>query len=659
MQNAIEMKSTAPTNPLGYIRQGKIYELLLEYGHAIEVYQEGLDMAATNARFYNTLNSMCLAASDMKVMAGGSVSGSGAATSSCCQTEDSVDFFQMLPIEVFVNILSHVPTHALFAFQRVSKTWQQTIVCTPRLWHRLDFTHTIQAVPISAIRYGLGHGGGNVEEILINNIVHRDANACMELVFRCGNNEEEGSIKPPGPRRLRRFRADFCVNFFSDWRSDWPRHDGFENIEELRIRFENSRHIVDMFAVGLFPKLRVLDCYATYDIVKSDEAVTYLNEHRVSISDVRPQPQLRVLRLGGPTQIKDLFPYIWESKTYVSTVKGIERLLKLTPELEEFHCINIRHGDGHQGGLDVHEDTMWAQRLNLRSLLPNLKVCNLDRSDLGGMPILPDSCECLYLDSNTYPRLCFRTRSGIEMLDNTDTAEYRMGDPVPHAVAMDAQLRDEYRNIRELFVLGLGRYSSLIERLGRFDRHNLTSLNISFCRIDWCGFASELQSGDVNCMNDDDFAINGLSRRPGNVSEELCDMFPNLARLGVAHTNLEDLQLGSFGRLEQLAYIDISGNVKLTAEGVTRFLTRAKPIKDEAADCGSSCRLKTLVASYCFLPADSIESWAKMGVDVRMDLIALRDSDWLLSDVKNGNKHVLYEDVTESHWYSRTSNSVK
>ncbi|KAK9240955.1 hypothetical protein V1525DRAFT_393262 [Lipomyces kononenkoae] len=675
MQNAIEMISTNPKDPLGYIRQGKIYELLLEYAHAIAVYKEGLDIADTNAKFYKTLNSMHLAASGMMVMAGSSASGSADPTESEIareseeEEEEEVDLFLKLPTEVLAKILSYVPTHDLFSFQRVSKMWQQIIQCTPKLWHTLDFAQTNPAVPLSAIQSGLGYAGGHVNEILISNIVHKDANAFMELQMPFED-------APVWLRRIRRFRADFCLRFFSDWRylGDWHQ-DPFRNFEELRIRFENSPEVVDMFALGQFPKLRVLDCYATYDIVKSYDAVTYLNAHRVKANTVRVQPQLRVLRLGGPTKIKDLFPYIWESKTYVSTVKGIERLLKLTPNLEEFHCINIRYGDGHQH-LDVYEDgSSWAQRLNLRGLLPNLKVCNLDRSDLGGMPVLPDSCESLYLDSDTCPRLWYRTTAqetgdgggGGMVMDNTDTAEFRMGVPMPSTVAVDSQLWDEYRNIRELFVFGLARSDRLIDRLARFDQHKLTSLNISFCKIDWSNGLHV--SEDRISMYMTDFSFHGLRHNGGYVSEVMCDMFPNLVRLGVAHTDLNDKALGSFARLEQLEYIDISGNVQVTADGVTRFLTRdesmtaaelprpsmsARRDREDQKRFERCCRLKTLVASYCFIPADVIQSWAGLlGVNVRMDLIALRDSDWLLSDVKNGNKHVLYEDVTESHWYAR------
>ncbi|KAK9316219.1 hypothetical protein V1522DRAFT_351019 [Lipomyces starkeyi] len=661
MQNAIEMISTEPTNPLGYIREGKIYELLLEYARAMAVYREGLDRADRSARFYMTLKSMYLAASDMKDMAGSSVG-----TINEAANPNGVDLFQKLPTEVLADILSYMPTHDLFSLQRVSKTWQQAIICTQKLWHVLDFTQTIQAVPISAVRSALRCAGGNVRQVLISNIVHKDATACMNLLFRRGD-ATDGVLETAAINKLWSFRADFCASFFTDWRHFGDRElNGFQNLEELRVRFENSPHVVDMFAVGLFPRLKVLDCYATYDLVKSYEAVTYLNAHRVLSKNLRPQPQLRVLRLGGPTKIKDSFPYIWESKTYVTTVKGIQRLLKLTPKLEEFHCINIRYGDGiHR--LVVHEDTSWAERLNLRELVPNLKVCNLDRSDLGGMPILPDSCESLYLDSNTCPRLCFRTASGM-VLDNTDTAEFRMGVPLPEAVAMDWQLRDEYKNITELFVLGLARSEQLLDRLARFDQHNLTSLNISFCRMDWSNV--QYVSGDKISMYMSEFSFTGLRVTIGYyVSDLLCDMFPNLRKLGVAHTDLTDKALGSFQRLEQLEYIDISGNIQITADGVTRFLTREYKNKvGEAMGAAElsftlyaqpedykkiGCHLKTLVVSYCFLGADSIESWAKLGVDVRMDLIALRDSDWLLSDVKNGNKHVLYEDVTESHWYSR------
>ncbi|KAK9322381.1 hypothetical protein V1517DRAFT_323629 [Lipomyces orientalis] len=637
MQDAIEMKSTEPTNPLGYIREGKIYEILLEYDHAMAVYQEGLERADTKSRFYTSLKSMYLATSDLKDMAGRSAR---RAFSHAADPGKAADVFLKLPTEVLVHILGYIPTHQLFALQRVSKTWQQAIVCTPRLWHVLDFTQTVQAVPVSAVRSALHYSGGNVSAVLITNVVHKDANACINVLFRDDDDgvmNRDGVAATPGNANLRTLQADFCTNFFSDWRHFGSRElAGFQNLEELRVRFENSRDVVDMFALGMFPRLKVLDCYATYDLVKSYEAVTYLNAHRVSSKHLRPQPQLRVLRLGGPTKIKDLFPYIWESKSYVTTVNGIQRLLKLTPHLEEFHCINIRYGDGMLR-LSVYEDTSWAQRLNLRELLPNLKVCNLDRSDLGGMPILPDTCESLYLDSNTCPRLCFRGTRGMS-LDNTDAAEFRLGVRLPAAVAMDPELRHEYRNIKELFVFGLARSDRLIDRLARFDQHNLTSLNISFCKIEW---------SDAYHVGT---SATGLSS--GYASDLLCTMFPSLRKLGVAHTDLTDRALVSFQQLNDLEYIDIAGNIQISADGVTRFLTRGyknpagEPINaDELsrslyADAQDyhkfGCRLKTLVASYCFLGADSIESWAKLGVDVRMDLIALRDSDWLLSDVKNG-----------------------
>ncbi|KAK9263317.1 hypothetical protein V1519DRAFT_382368 [Lipomyces tetrasporus] len=662
MQDSIEMKSTEPTNPLGYIREGKIYELLLEYDRAMALYQEGLERADGNSRFYTSLKSMYLAASDLKDMAGRSARAFGHAAD---PDASKIDVFLKLPTEVLVNILGYVPTHDLFSFQRVSKTWQQAIVCTPRLWHVLDFTQTIQAVPVSAVRSALHYSGGNATSVLITNVVHKDANACMNLLFRDDGFINGDGVAATSGTNLQTLQSDFCTNFFSDWRHFGSRElSRFQNLEELRVRFENSRDVVDMLALGMFPRLKVLDCYATYDLVKSYEAVTYLNAHRVSSKHLRPQPQLRVLRLGGPTKIKDLFPYIWESKSCVTTVQGIQRLLKLTPNLEEFHCINIRYGDGMLR-LNVYEDTSWAQRLNLRELLPNLKVCNLDRSDLGGMPILPDTCESLYLDSNTCPRLCFRGTSGM-VLDNTDAAEFRLGVRLPAAVPMEPELRHEYRNITELFVFGLARSDRLIDRLARFDQHNLTSLNISFCKMEW----SDAHYVGANAVSTymSELSFDGLSR--GYVSDLLCDMFPSLRKLGVAHTDLTDRALVSFQQLDHLEYIDIAGNIQITADGVTRFLTREyknragdPPIDaDELSRClyahpedyeKFGCQVRTLVASYCFLGADSIESWAKLGVDVRMDLIALRDSDWLLSEVKNGNKHVLYEDVTESHWYSR------
>ncbi|KAK9390179.1 hypothetical protein V1515DRAFT_628976 [Lipomyces mesembrius] len=52
MQNAIEMISTKPTDALGYIRESKIYEVLLQYARAMAVYKEGLDLGDRSARFY-------------------------------------------------------------------------------------------------------------------------------------------------------------------------------------------------------------------------------------------------------------------------------------------------------------------------------------------------------------------------------------------------------------------------------------------------------------------------------------------------------------------------------------------------------------------------------------------------------------------------------
>jgi hypothetical protein len=182
---------------------------------------------------------MYLAASDMKDMAGSSVG-----TINEAANPNGVDLFQKLPTEVLADILSYMPTHDLYSLQRVSKTWQQAIICTQKLWHVLDFTQTIQAVPISTVRSALRCAGGNVRQVLISNIVHKDATACMNLLFRRGD-ATDGVLETAAINKLWSFRADFCASFFTDWRHFGDRElNGFQNLEELRVPLRIHRMLL-------------------------------------------------------------------------------------------------------------------------------------------------------------------------------------------------------------------------------------------------------------------------------------------------------------------------------------------------------------------------------------------------------------------------------
>ncbi|KAK9447202.1 uncharacterized protein V1518DRAFT_429187 [Limtongia smithiae] len=301
-----------------------------------------------------------------------------------------------LPREIFAEILEQLPYHTRYVLRNLNSAWREAVRETWSMCNVVDFTGCRYAVTYDVFMdaiyscQGGYHGSCGLDEICIGNVSAADVNRISMEVL--------GYTKIMRPLRVLRLHHSapawyyIARTFLSPARTPYTR---FANLQVLQVRMIDSAVVTELFANGMFPELRTLEFSAPYDICDYEHIRTFLTMH-TSYAATQCTAQLEVLKLGGSLPYSDHFPYKQRSARTRIGEKSLKRLLSLVPKLRELYCVLVDIVDGALEDAEVvHAAHEISTDMNLREVLPQLKVLDMSWSNSYHPVGVPASCEVL------------------------------------------------------------------------------------------------------------------------------------------------------------------------------------------------------------------------------------------------------------------------
>lgn len=151
----------------GYLRSGKILQLMGKPDTAMDVYQLGLRRVSPGDPNTKLLKGL----SDR--LAG------------LCAPAKAMDPFQVLPIEIVDIVISFMTFDQIVHMLRVSKSWRDLLSSMPRLWADLDFSNSRKNVSITAVRRYVRNARGTCSAVQIDRLAPLQQNILGYVVSRC------------------------------------------------------------------------------------------------------------------------------------------------------------------------------------------------------------------------------------------------------------------------------------------------------------------------------------------------------------------------------------------------------------------------------------------------------------------------------------------
>ncbi|KAK9313145.1 hypothetical protein V1522DRAFT_437633 [Lipomyces starkeyi] len=616
LRDAMEMIYSYPNNPMGYLTAGNFYQLQQDYNWAAVVYSEGLKLVDSDHSMFPVLRHSYEAAVIWAMRESNFLEEKHL-------TSSRVDPVYRLPRELVLKILDHIQLSQRLQLLRVSQAWFSAVHKSLPDVTDLNLESCKWPITVHKLHSLLKGGRGRISSISLGNVTHAQANACAELVL-LGKVTQSGYENKVLAQRdlaaLRSFKFGVCTsvfansNRFSD--NTWS---ALPQLEELRIRIENSPELMQLLADGKLPRLRVLDCYAIQDIVRSSDDIIYLND----TVKYAQQHQLKVLKLGGPVLSSSGFPYVQQLKGCIISPRSLQRVLQLLPELEEFYCVNV---NSRRITDDMLSRNRISLRLNLREFAPKLRVLYLSSSKMRAVPLVPATCEVINMDF--CESLCIRnceTFRGIRYYDDVLDSE---GDG--YFLQEEA---DEYKALCNISIVRSTRaFEKIFDSLARCDGMKLTSLNLHGCQT--IDFSAKLPSTSDFVTYYERYEFEE-DPRMFHTAELLVHMFPNLEELGVGcNDTVTDAAMDAFKMLDNLRLLDVACT-KVTEYGLSSVVL--KDFKNPDGQKNNIVKLevfrwttkagqiewfrpilKTVIASHRQLSAKTISSFAVVGVRVNL-----------------------------------------
>ncbi|KAK9370636.1 hypothetical protein V1509DRAFT_263277 [Lipomyces kononenkoae] len=616
LRDAMEMIYSHPTNPMGYLTAGNFYQSQQDYNWASIIYSDGLKFVDSDHSMFPVLKHSYQAAV-LWAMREADVQKENLTIPS------PTDPVYRLPRELVLKILDHLSLSQRLQLLRVSRAWCAAVCKSLPDVTDLNLARCKWPVTVHKLHGFLAGGRGRITSVSLGNVAHEQANACAELVL-FGNvledqRYENEILAQSDLAALRSFKFDCCTSVFEDsyrFSSGWS---VLPQLEELRIRIENSPEVIQLLAEGNLPQLRVLDCYAIQDIVRSSDDVIYLND----TVKYAQHHQLKVLKLGGPVSSSSEFPYVQQLKGCIISPRSLQRVLELLPELEEFSCVNI---NSRRITDDMLSRNRISLRLNLRELTPKLRVLCLSSSKMRAVPLVPATCEVINMDF--CESLCIRnceTFRGVRYYDDVLDNE---GDG--YFLQEEA---DEYKNLCSISVArSLRPFEKIFDSLARCDGMKLTNLNLHGClTID---FSAKLPSTSDFLKYYERY---GFEEDPSmfHTAELLVHMFPNLEELRVGcNGTVTDATMDAFKMLDNLRVLD-AACTKVTEYGLSSVILKGFESPDgqknniaklevfqSMANAGQMewfrPALKTVIATHRQMSAKTMSGFAVVGVLVNL-----------------------------------------
>ncbi|KAL8850609.1 MAG: hypothetical protein Q9221_004479 [Calogaya cf. arnoldii] len=167
LKDGRRMISEYKTDCAGYLRTGKILQLLDKDGVALDIYKYGLRKVSQSASQYQLLRDMHDSL-DLK-----------------CGPRKATDPLTVLPVEIAQMIMSFLDFKNIVSLTRVSTTWRDYLKSTPSLWASLDFSKAKADVPKAAIQRYILFSRGTVSRLTTRQSIN-----LQHVVTQCKHNLE-------------------------------------------------------------------------------------------------------------------------------------------------------------------------------------------------------------------------------------------------------------------------------------------------------------------------------------------------------------------------------------------------------------------------------------------------------------------------------------
>ncbi|KAJ8099351.1 hypothetical protein POJ06DRAFT_198970 [Lipomyces tetrasporus] len=423
-------------NAKGYLRGGKVHQLMGNDVKALQFYDAGLKSIDKNDKLRTVMKQMHETVSSRISKRQRTMSGE--ALSNPKKSEPRKCDMMQLPVEIVELILRHIPFPQIVRLQEVCRSWQSFILNSPRLWSILDFRQcNKKSIRRSTLWNCLLRAGGSVNELYLYNIWPRDASLI-------GN-----AITPYLKKsRLQVLHVDFNINVFLPSRrghalsdTDWA---SFSNLTVLKIggcEVLEEEELVEVICQARFPSLRVLHFYGS--TVTRPKSFLCLSE-----LDIKLRPtnlQSLIIENSGPgmlTHTEDLVAF-----------------LQLFPHLISLYLSNF-----------VISGRETANRhLDFATITPQLVEFSLIHSLLYVTLTVPPTCQKFAIpDSALTPRTTTRQDNGVEVYSDDGSC---VANP------------DEYRNLRHLDISSntVIKDEDILGALSRCDGRLLQRLDMHAC----------------------------------------------------------------------------------------------------------------------------------------------------------------------------------
>ncbi|KAI4262194.1 MAG: hypothetical protein L6R42_002625 [Xanthoria sp. 1 TBL-2021] len=147
LKDGRRMISDYKTDCAGYLRTGKILQLLDKDSVALGIYKYGLRNVSSSASQYQLLRDIHDSVNQK------------------CGPRKARDPLTVLPVEIAQMIMSYMDFKHVVSLTRVSTTWRDYLKSTPGLWATLDFSKAKADVPKTAIQKYIRFSRGTVSRL--------------------------------------------------------------------------------------------------------------------------------------------------------------------------------------------------------------------------------------------------------------------------------------------------------------------------------------------------------------------------------------------------------------------------------------------------------------------------------------------------------------
>ncbi|KAI4265677.1 MAG: hypothetical protein L6R38_009247 [Xanthoria sp. 2 TBL-2021] len=176
LKDGRRMISDYKTDCAGYLRTGKILQLLDKDSVALGIYKYGLRNVSSSASQYQLLRDIHDSMNQK------------------CGPRKAKDPLTVLPMEIAQMIMSYLDFKHVVSLTRVSTTWRDYLKSTPGLWATLDFSRAKADVPKTAIQKYIRFSRGTVSRLTTQQSIN-----LQHVVTQC-KTLEHLEIGDQGPR---------------------------------------------------------------------------------------------------------------------------------------------------------------------------------------------------------------------------------------------------------------------------------------------------------------------------------------------------------------------------------------------------------------------------------------------------------------------------